>query len=42
MKQNKQSLIIYFRKILENKDNSEIDRENARKELLKLLNERSK
>ena len=37
MQINKESLIIYHRKVLENKDNSELVRENARRKLLKLL-----
>jgi len=37
METTKQSKIIYYRRILEDKTKSNIERENARKELLKLL-----
>lgn len=37
MQINKESLIIYHRKILENKENSELIREHARRKLLKLF-----
>ena len=38
----KQNRIIYFRKILNDKNKSEIERDNARKELFKLLKEKEK
>jgi len=37
MKITKQSKIIYFRKIMQDKTKDKIEKENARKELLKLL-----
>ena len=39
MEITKQSKIIYFRKILQDKTKNQIERETARKELLKLLKE---
>jgi len=38
MEITKQSKIIYFRKIMKDKTKSQIEKDNARKELLKLLN----
>jgi len=37
MKITKESLIIYYRKIIQNKNNPELVRNNAREKLLKLL-----
>jgi len=39
MKINKESMILYYRGILQNKSKPELIRENARKELMKLLGE---
>jgi len=38
MESTKQSKIIYFRRIMKDETKSNLERENARRELLKLLN----
>jgi len=42
MIQNNQSLIIYFRNILKDKTKSTIEKDNAREQLIKLIEEKEK
>jgi len=42
MKQTNQSLIIYYRSILKDKDSTEFAKEHARKQLMKILKNKNK